>query len=177
MSERLLPLQLDGAADVLILMLRPRVQGIPSAPQPSQDHLRLLNAPGFDQPPRTLGHEEDQNHEHQHRYDLESERKPPAEAACPITHEADAILEPVSGDQADVVEGELERDEEAADILVRRFGGPDGEDPIEDSGAHSGDDPCTEDPGGVHGARLGRRRQCYPCVMQKPEENQGGFRT
>ena len=37
---------------------------------------------------------------------------------------------------------------------MRGFGGPDGEDTVEDSSAHTSDDTGAENPGAVHGASL-----------------------
>lgn len=175
MPKRRLPLQFHSRADVLVLRLRRRIQSISASPQSPQDHLRLLDTSCFDQPARTLGHKEDQNHEREHWYDLESEREPPAKTPCPVTHKADAVFEPVGGDQTDIVEGEFERDEEAADVFMRSLGGPDGEDSIKDSSAHTSDDTGAENPRAVHGASLecvsmlfgGRTLQCQESENQK----------
>lgn len=154
MPERGLPFQFNGCTDILVFALRPWIHGITTTPQSPQYNLCLLDPSRLDQPPRTLRHEENYDHEHEHWHDLERERKPPTEAPGPVANEADAVFEPVSSDKANIIECELKRDEEAANVFMRGFGGPDGEDTIEDPSAHTSDDAGAENPWGIHSASL-----------------------
>lgn len=117
-----LPLQLDNVTNVLELGFR---RTVTFAAETTEYKSGFFIASDFDEPAWGFGHRPYDEEEEDEGHDLESDWETPDEGGIYLPVEGGTVFDPVSGDDAENVEGEFNRDKLAAGCVAGRFGGPD----------------------------------------------------
>ena len=148
---RRLPLKLDDVANILEFGF---CQTVPFASKTTEDVSCFFLASDFDEPPRGFRHSPDDEEEEDERHNLESDWEAPDEGGIHIMVERGSILDPVSDDDAENVEGEFDGDELAAGCVASGFGGPDRGYGVQDTSSNTVQDTSAKHPLGVLGGAL-----------------------
>ena len=146
-----LALQLDDVADVLEFSFG---RTVTFAAETTEYESGFFLAPDFNKPARGFGHSPYNEKEEDEGHDLESDREAPDEGGIDLAVEGGAVFDPISDDDAENVEGELDRDELAAGCVAGSLGGPDGGDGVQDACSDTVQGTGAEHPFGVLGGAL-----------------------
>ena len=148
---RRLPLELDDVANILELGF---CETVPFASKTTEDVSCFFLSSDFDEPPRGFRHSPDDEEEEDEGHDLESDWEAPNEGGIHVMVERSSILDPVSDDDAENVEGEFNGDELAAGCVASGLGGPDGGYGVQNTGSNTVQDTSAKHPVGVLGGAL-----------------------
>lgn len=149
-----LAFELGDVTDVLEFGFGPAHILAGFATETAQDVATFFLAADLDQPTWRFGEDPDNAKEKDKGDNLEGNRESPDERAVATLVEGATIFEPVSDDDTEDVEGEFNGDELSARFMFGGFGGPDGNNSVQDTSSPSVDEASEDHPGVVHGRGL-----------------------